>query len=274
MKKKSKNLIPYFSKITLKQIFLYWLILIIVFGLGYFLFSFNGSSYLINNGEKIEMSFNGLLNSIYYSFVTATSTGYGDLTSVGFLKIFSVIEIILGLIMFGLVISKLVSFKQEQILDQIYDISFSERVSRLRSALYLYRSDLARAMENIDSGALSKKKRSDLSGSIAHFNTNLIEVRETLCPPKNDFIKKISDLNRDLLINSIELSLVRTIELLQAMDEKGLKWKSLSMVANLKHITLSTNKIYEYFMERKISDSTKEKLKLLNKSNKELKSLL
>ncbi|MFH1456231.1 MAG: ion channel [archaeon] len=34
------------------------------------------------------------MNAIYYSFVTATSTGYGDITSIGFLKIFSVLEII------------------------------------------------------------------------------------------------------------------------------------------------------------------------------------
>ncbi|MFH1456232.1 MAG: hypothetical protein ABIF40_04760 [archaeon] len=176
--------------------------------------------------------------------------------------------------MFGLVISKLVSFKQELILDQIYDISFHERVSRLRSALYLYRSDVNRAMEHMDRDTFTKKRRSDLSSSISNFNTNLIEVKEILCPPKKDFIKNLSDINQDLLINSIELSVLRTGELLNFFDEKEVKWRSLSILGNLKTVTKTNEMIYNYFMERKIPETTREKIKMLNQGNTELISIL
>ena len=59
------------------------------------------------------------------------------------------IEAVSGLILFGILISKLVSSKQEIILEEVYDMSYEEKMNRLRSGLYLFRSDANKVIDKV-----------------------------------------------------------------------------------------------------------------------------
>ncbi len=85
---------------------------------------------------------NNLPDSIYFSFVTATTTGFGDFLPQGWFKLIVIAEVICGLLLLALVTSKLVSIKQDILLKEIYDMSFYERINRLRSGLLLFRQNL------------------------------------------------------------------------------------------------------------------------------------
>jgi len=81
----------------------------------------------------------------------------------GFFKLISIFEVVFGLLLLAFVTSKLVSIKQDVILNEIYDISFNERLSMVRSSLLLFRQSLSRMMEKIEE--IGKAKEAELMGS-------------------------------------------------------------------------------------------------------------
>ena len=109
----------------------------------FFLANIPGNS--LNVGGKVIFPDNeGFVNSLYFSFITATSLGYGDVVPIGISKFLAGFEVIIGLIVYGVLISKLVGVKQEVLLEEVYNISYEEIIDRLRSGLYLFRSDINR----------------------------------------------------------------------------------------------------------------------------------
>ncbi|MBI2523367.1 two pore domain potassium channel family protein, partial [Candidatus Woesearchaeota archaeon] len=98
-----------------------------------------------------------LTDSIYFSFVTATTTGFGDIIPFGYFKIVAVMEVIFGLLLLSVVTYKLVSLKQDIISSEIYEISLNERISRLRSSLSLFRQNLDALISKVDDGTIKKR---------------------------------------------------------------------------------------------------------------------
>ena len=97
----------------------------------------------------IRPDVNGLGMAIYFSFVTVLSIGYGDIIPVGPLRILAVTEGIAGLLIFGCVISKLVSRRQEELVEEIHRTTFEDRLDRVRTNLHLVFADLE-AMDQIN----------------------------------------------------------------------------------------------------------------------------
>jgi potassium channel LctB len=84
----------------------------------------------------------GLLTSAYFSFVTATSVGFGDVVPMGAARAVAIGEAILGLLVFGAVVSKLVSRRQEEVIREIHRIAFEERLERVQTDLHLVLAEL------------------------------------------------------------------------------------------------------------------------------------
>jgi hypothetical protein len=57
---------------------------------------------------------------LYFSIVTFTSLGFGDLRPVGYGRMLASLEVIVGLTVFGLAVAKLSSYKQSYLLNQLY----------------------------------------------------------------------------------------------------------------------------------------------------------
>src|SRR5262249_36633282 len=83
-----------------------------------------------------------LLSALYFSAVTATSVGYGDIVPTGAARVLAILESIAGLILFGCVVSKFVSRRQEALIGEIHPIAFEERLGRVRTNLLLVRAEL------------------------------------------------------------------------------------------------------------------------------------
>ena len=91
LKKKSMN--AWFDKLSFLNIFLIWAIVIVMFGLAYH-FLTKGTSYLYQSlGDKTTLS---VFDTIYFSFITATTTGFGDIIPFGGFRILALIEVICG----------------------------------------------------------------------------------------------------------------------------------------------------------------------------------
>jgi potassium channel LctB len=124
------------------QLFLVWIGVILACGVGYWLDALIGDHGLIEAGSSVGGGLKGLASSVYFSFVTATSVGYGDIVPVGAARLLAVGEAITGLLIFGAVVAKFVSHRQENLVSEIYRVTFDERLDRVQTNLHLVISEL------------------------------------------------------------------------------------------------------------------------------------
>lgn len=113
-----------------------WLAVIFTFGLAYWVLCGVSGHGLSALGKPVAFDLAGLLASLYFSFVTATSVGFGDVVPLGASRVLAVAEAATELLVFGAVVSKFVSRRQEQLVGDIHRLAFEERLSRLSANLH------------------------------------------------------------------------------------------------------------------------------------------
>lgn len=134
------------------QLFLAYLTMIVLCGGVYWLVGLSPHHGLSAGGTPVEMNLKGLATAIYFSFVTATSVGYGDVVPVGAVRILAVAEAVAGLLIFGAVIAKFVSRRQDEIVREIHRVTFEERLDRVQTNLHLVLSELQAVAMMCDDG--------------------------------------------------------------------------------------------------------------------------
>ncbi len=257
------------DKTSFKKLILIWIIMIVGFGMLYFFVSFSSSNSLLYGDAPIKHSIEGLFDSVYFSFITATTLGYGDITPQGFLKLFSILEAVLGLLIFGIVISKLMGTKQDAVLDEIYDIAFEENIDRLRSALYLFREDVNKVIAKIEHRTITKQEVNDMWMMMTTFDTALLDIYKTLCPLRRnmkEYYKKVEGVRLELLFNSIRLSLSKLQELVVLLEENRVNWKNSTIMGSITaDIGIISNILTYYKDNESIDKKNSEKLDEIKK---------
>jgi rhodanese-related sulfurtransferase len=124
------------------QLFLIWIGMISLSGVAYWLGALMGERGLIEAGSPVGADLKGLASALYFSFVTATSVGYGDIVPVGIVRMIAVGEAVAGLVVFGAVVAKFVSHQQEELVHEIHRVTFEERLDRLQTNLHTVISEL------------------------------------------------------------------------------------------------------------------------------------
>ena len=119
-----------------------WLVMTAGLGVVYWAWSAANGRGLQVGAVPMAPTLRDLATALYFSFVTALSIGYGDVTPVGALRVLAIMEGAAGLLIFGCVISKLVSRRQETLTGEIHRLAFEDRLGRVRTNLHLVLSDL------------------------------------------------------------------------------------------------------------------------------------
>jgi len=211
----------------------FWLGLIIVFGFIYWAASAGMGWGLQTANATIKPDLEGLATAIYFSFVTALSIGYGDVIPLGPLRILAVTEGIAGLLIFGCVISKLVSRRQEELVEEIHRTTFEDRLDRVRTNLHLVLSDLEMIEQmNSEHSELPSRLLKRLESSERVFTGELKTIHDLLYRtrllPEEDALES--------LLANLTLCLSALIDLLnnQAQRSAGLNadLKTISNLAN------------------------------------------
>jgi hypothetical protein len=124
------------------SLFRIWLSIVAVFGVVYWGLDWFPSLALLSGSGPLAADLGGFLSALYFSAVTATSVGYGDIVPIGPARVLAIVESVAGLILFGCVVSKFVSRRQEQLIGEIHRIAFEDRLGRVRTNLLLVRTEL------------------------------------------------------------------------------------------------------------------------------------
>jgi len=130
------------ANFSLERLIVVWFGMIIVFGLIYWIAGVGMGMGLQAGNTAVKADGQGFVTAIYFSFVTALSIGYGDVVPLGWFRLAAIIEGVAGLMIFGCVISKLVSRRQEELTEEIHQTTFEDRLDRVRTNLHLVFSDI------------------------------------------------------------------------------------------------------------------------------------
>lgn len=254
----------WFEQLTFLRILLAWIVIVVSFGGVYYLFSGQqGYLYSVHSSAEVE----SLFDSVYFSFVTATTTGFGDIIPVGSFKAIAIAEVIFGLLLLAVVTSKLVSLKQDVILSELYEFSFSEKINRLRSSLLLFRQSLDRMISKIEDGVLRSRDTNDITVNLSLLENTLSETARLLGKRKqHQFVKKLDAVNTELIFNSILSSFEKWYELMILLDQHALPWRTEQQVSQLYHCLNIVNDLFNQLdTSAGISEDLREDL--MNRKN-------
>jgi hypothetical protein len=159
----------------------FWVGMIIVFGVTYWLAGIGMGWGLQAGNAEVKPDLNGFATAIYFSFVTALSIGYGDVIPLGALRVLAVVEGIAGLLVFGCVISKLVSRRQEELTEEIHRTTFEDRLDRVRTNLHLVFSDFGSVQQlQAEHGSLPGQVLRRLDSTVGVFRGELQTIHDLL----------------------------------------------------------------------------------------------
>lgn len=260
---------------TFVQLFYLWVSIGLGFAIIYYILSFLPQSSLLYLNEPINHNFSDFLTMIYFSFITLTSTGYGDVVPQGISKILSIFEIFSGLVVFGFLISKLITARQRSIIEELYDLSFEETISRMRSSLYVYRANISRIIDRV---SLTRRVKysdiTDLEANLEGLKSNINRVRRFLISESKKPITKLDELTLNLLFNSLSLSISRMIEVLELLKSKKCEWKKNTTIKYVSDCIASIKELQELYEKKPLKEELKNLLKTFDDSLKKLEDLI
>ena len=194
----------------------------------------------------------------------------------GFFKIIAVLEVTLGLLLLAAVTSKLVSIKQDIILEELYEMSFVEKINRLRSSLLLFRQHASRIATHVEAGTVDKREIYDLYVYIHSMETVLEEMLPLVNPEeKHIFSKVIDPLDSELLINSILQSFERLLELVTSLSKSNLQWKRPVTITTIKRcVSLNRQLFSKVILSQKKMPGMNETLTDNDRIVKEIERLI
>jgi rhodanese-related sulfurtransferase len=166
------------------QLFLVWTGMILLCGAGYWLGALAGDQGLVEAGSPVGTDLKGFADAIYFSFVTATSVGYGDIVPVGFARAIAVAEAVSALLIFGAVIAKFVSHRQEELVLEIHRVTFEERLARVQTNLNLVISELLSIEEMCDAEAPPNRIGTRLDSAALIFLGEVRAIHDLLYQPR------------------------------------------------------------------------------------------
>lgn len=205
-----------------QSLFLLWLLLAVLIGVFYFLLSYipgEGSVQLAN----IDSLWSRLWNSMYFSFVTATSTGYGDITPMGISKLLAILQSVLALLVFAVLVTKLVSRRQDIALKQIHKLVFEDMFHNIREGFYIVRKDFDRIIKKIENNeVLTEHDWEDLQTAYRQAQSFLRRIPDFYDPENR--LYEIDIRREELLHDGIHRTLTRLRHLLNVFEEKKILW--------------------------------------------------
>ncbi len=162
-----------------------WLLINLGCGVLYWLVSFVPGHGLREPSQPMGHGAAALLEAVYFSFVTGLSIGFGDIVPVGVVRVLAVLQGGACLLVFGAIISKLVSGHQEELTEEIHRIAFEDRLGRVRTNLHLVVSELQEIAELCSDGRKAPASvQTRIESAAAVFTGELRAIHDLLYRPQ------------------------------------------------------------------------------------------
>ncbi len=219
------------SGLSYTTLFGIWGGMVVLFGVAYFLLTFIGDGAQGPNffeGASLvhlqDMPFlQRLYNAVYFSVITATSTGYGDIVPHGFSKTVASVQSISALLVFAVFVTKLVSHQQETTLNEVHRMTFEDVFHNAREGMFIARKDFDRIIRAAEEQKqLRPEHWEDLIIAYLQLQTIFSEIPDFY---QNDVHQYTIDKKRELLLlECVHRTLHRINIMLDAFSNNGIDW--------------------------------------------------
>ncbi len=179
-----KSLLDLVQQRSTFQLFAIWIGTILLSGFCFWLGALIGKSGLVEAGHPVGADLKGFGSALYFSFVTATSIGYGDIVPVGGARVIAVGEAIAALLIFGAVVAKFVSHRQDELMSEIHRVTFEERLDRVETNLHMVISELLAITAMCEAKAPLNRISTRLESAGMLFLAELRTTRDLLYQPR------------------------------------------------------------------------------------------
>lgn len=223
---RSRILIHFFERVTAwsyPALFSAWILLVLFFALLYFALSYvHGAHSLSGLAELAPLHRFG--NALYFSVVTATTVGYGDILPLGFSKLLSAIESVSAFFVFGTFTAKILSQRSDIILDELHRFIYNTNTQHVRESLYIIRSDFNMIMEEAQTKRALSERSWDMLAVASTEGQRILE--EILSFYEHHDGTLMIDVRREkLLLEGLHRTLDRLHQLLRALDAEKIDWR-------------------------------------------------
>jgi hypothetical protein len=230
-----------------------WLGMIIIFGLIYWLAGLGMGSGLQAGNSAVKADWHGFWTAHYFSFVTALSIGYGDVVPLGVFRILAIVEGAAGLLIFGCVISKLVSRRQEELTEEIHRTTFDDQLDRVRTNFHLVFSDLGAVQQlQAEKGILPVLFVRRLESTVRVFRGELQAMHDLLYRPQGGADEETIE----SLLANLSICLQGLVEINDLLADE----KSPALQAGLHSINQLANEICGECVPRQYAPKLKESM--------------
>jgi potassium channel LctB len=203
---------------------LMWLGLALGFSFLYFVLSYtdaHGPTLLAH----IDNPWIRFANSLYYSIITATSTGYGDITPMGISKALASIQSICALFIFAAFVTKLISYRQEVALHEVHKLTFDENFHNIREEFFVTRKDFDNIIKTAEEQhELNDDQWEELTTAFRRMQTLLKEIPNFYGLDANHHT--IDALREELLLTAVHRTLHRINLTINTLSREGIDWVS------------------------------------------------
>jgi rhodanese-related sulfurtransferase len=180
MRRWDRSVLSLIHRRSALQLFFIWVGMILLSGVGYWLVALTSKYGLAEAGTPVGSDLKGFGTALYFSFVTATSIGYGDILPVGIARVVAVAEAISALLIFGAVVAKFVSHRQDELVSEIHRITFEERLDRVQTNLHMVISDLLTITAMCEAQKPPNKIATRLDSAVLIFNGEMRAIHDLL----------------------------------------------------------------------------------------------
>ncbi|MBU2213924.1 potassium channel family protein [Patescibacteria group bacterium] len=210
------------TKLSYKSLFLLWAGLAVFFACAYFLMETYFPAHAPTQLSNLPAIYR-FLNALYYSIITATSTGYGDITPMGFSKALASTQSISALFVFAVFVTKLVSQRQDLALQEVHKLTYEDIFHNTRSDLFVVRKDLDAIMQEAKAhNKLSEESWENLMIAYQQTQSLVAEIPE-FYDGGNAFYT-IDSKREQLLLEAVHRTLHRINMTLDVLSASGVNW--------------------------------------------------
>ncbi len=221
-KHKNLHFIDRIIQLSYSSLGILWAALVLLFATAYFCLGQwlpAHAPYPIGSESVLQ----SLGDSIYFSIITATTVGYGDILPQGLSKMLAAMHAIIAFFVFGICISKLVSSKQEIAIRQMHKLTFEDVFRNTREGLYIVRKDFdhiiaqTEALKHIDT-----EHWENLAIAYKQAESLLAEIPEFYASDGDLYV--IDERREQLLQEAVHRTLHRINQMLDRFSAIGIDW--------------------------------------------------
>lgn len=171
----------------------FFVFVVIAFGIAYMCLTPQGDGIGQNSTPLFEVyTFVTFLNGIYFSVITVSSLGYGDMHPMGFSKALICMEVLMGLALIGIMIAKVTSRRLTHHVERLFSSDAQKRLEEIAAKFDTFQVDLKAIMPKLTAAYQSTPRQTsppteDRSALIVRFRKIIsdlklkcIELREYL----------------------------------------------------------------------------------------------